>query len=479
MRGFIGRRRELGLLWRMLRRTPAGAQTGALQTPPGRLVLMRGRRRVGKSRLVEEFIDRTSAPHLFFTASAMPTARADLAQFSKAGAGSTLPGALIFDQHTIQNWRTAFQLLARALPTASPSIVVFDEMPYLMANDPDFGYALRDIFDRELARLPVLLVCIGSDLTAMQELAEPGHPFHQRATELVVPALDPAQIASTLTVSAAEAFDAYLVTGGLPLNLNDWPERACVFDFLEKQVVDPTSALLVNGERALAAEFPAESLARQVLTAVGSGERTFSLIGRAAGGLQHTSLSRALQQLVARRLVDAVIPLSAKSSRETRYLVAEPYLGFWLRFLGPHRAEIERGRGDLVIKRIRQSWTAWRARAIEPVIRESLLHLRGGELPCGTGAIGGYWTRSNDPEIDIVTADHAPLAQRITAVGSIKWLENRPFNARDLARLIVERSQLPGADDTTALLAVTRAGTTVTADGLRAIGPEELLAAWR
>ena len=57
---------------------------------------MRGRRRVGKSRLVEEFVDRAGVPHLFFTASAQPTLAADLALFVEAVVGSSLPGAQLF-----------------------------------------------------------------------------------------------------------------------------------------------------------------------------------------------------------------------------------------------------------------------------------------------------------------------------------------------------------------------------------------------
>lgn len=57
--------------------------------------------------------------------------------------------------------------------------------------------------------------------------------------------------------------------------------------------------------------------------------------------------------------------------------------------------------------------------------------------------------------------------------GSIKWLENKPFDSRDHARLIVHRSQLPGADDQTALLAVARSGCTV--EGLAVLGPGDLL----
>jgi uncharacterized protein len=171
------------------------------------------------------------------------------------------------------------------------------------------------------------------------------------------------------------------------------------------------------------------------------------------------------------------MPLSTLPSRETRYVVADPHLRFWLAFLGPYLTEIDRGRADLVLQRIRTAWTTWRGRAVEPVVREALRRLPPDRLASGTGAIGGYWTRSNGPEIGLVGADRQPVAQRITFVGSVKWLEERPFDAHDLARLAVHRSRLPGADEGTPLIAVSRSGCSV--DGLPVLGPEELVAGYR
>jgi len=471
MDAFVGRERELAALNRMLSRIESGGRAGR----PGRAMLIRGRRRVGKSRLVEEFIERAGLPHVFFTASAQSTHQLDLSLFVEAMATSVLPDAAATQGQSPQTWDAALHLLAGALPADRPSVVVLDEMPYLIRNDSGFEGTLQKLFDRELSRKPVLLLCVGSDLAMMEALNEYGRPFHQRATEMVVPPLTPADVADILQLPPAETFDAFLVSGGLPLVLDEWPRGASVFDYLSDVVEDPTSALLVSGERALAAEFPAEAQARQVLGAIGSGERTHTLIGREAGGLPPASLARALLLLTAKRVVDAVTPLSVRPSRETRYYVADPHLRFWLAFLGPYLSEIERGRGDLTLARIKRSWTAWRGRAIEPVVREALFRLPEGGLPEGTGAVGGYWTRTNNPEIDIVAADRGPIAKRITAVGSIKWLENRPFDGHDLAELITHRSQLPGADDDTPLIAVARSGVSV--DGVQAVGPEELLSA--
>ncbi|MGH4014597.1 MAG: ATP-binding protein [Pseudonocardiaceae bacterium] len=327
---------------------------------------MRGRRRVGKSRLAEEFVERAGVPHLFFTASAQSGRAADLSLFTETAVSSDLPGAGMFRDQTPSSWDAALRLLAAALPEDQPCVVILDEMPYLIANDPGFEGSLQKVFDRELSRRPVLLLCIGSDLAMMEALDDYGRPFHQRATEMVVPPLSPADAAVMLDLPPADAFDAYLVTGGLPLILDEWPSGVSVTDYLSDAVVDPTSALLVSAERMLAAEFPVEAQARLVLGAIGSGERAYSLIGRAAGGIPQASLSRALQLLTAKRMVDATVPLATRASRETRYVVADPYLRFWLTFLGPYLAEIERGRGDLVLTRIQSSWTTWRGRA--PVV---------------------------------------------------------------------------------------------------------------
>ncbi len=163
---------------------------------------------------------------------------------------------------------------------------------------------------------------------------------------------------------------------------------------------------------------------------------------------------------------------------KTRYRIDDPYLRFWLSFIGSGIPAVERGRGDRVLASIRASWTSWRGRAIEPVIREALWRMSADDepLPGGTNVIGGYWTRTDDPEIDIVGADRSPIAKKITLVGSVKWLENTTFDHRDLARLITHRSQLPGADEDTPMLAVSRSGCVV-GDVLH-LTPEDLMRAW-
>lgn len=472
MDGFVGRERELGVLDGLLDRVRRGGRGGR----PGRAILIWGRRRVGKSRLAEEFVERAGVPYVYYTASGAPTVQADLQQFTEAVLTSNLPDTTLFQGAPPSDWYAALRLLVAGLPEDGPSVVVLDEVPYLIAADPGFEGTLQKIFDRELSRKPVLLICIGSNMAMMEAINAYGRPFHQRATEMVVPPLTPLDIAEMLELRPAEAFDAYLVSGGLPLILDEWPAGATVRQYLAEAVRDSRSAMVVSGERSLAAEFPPDSQARLVLGAIGSGERTFGMIARASGEIPHGSLNRSLRLLLERRMVEAATPLSAKASRETRYTVADPHLRFWLAFLGPYIPEIERARGDLTLARIEKSWTSWRGRAIEPVIRESLRRMTDG-LPPDTAAVGGFWTRTNDVEVDLVGADREPIASKVTFVGSIKWKEKKAFDTQDLAELAAHRLRVPGADGETPMVAVSRCGVGV--DGVEAVGPDRLLEAWR
>lgn len=469
--GFVGRSRELRSLARELGWVQAAAAGGS----PGRCVLVRGRRRVGKSRLVEELCARSGVPHVFFAASRQGPR--EVALFTAEVAESDLPGRALLADVDPGTWDAALRLLGAAIDDSAPTIVVIDEFPYLVDDVPGIEATLQKQWDRILSKKPILLVIVGSDLAMMEALGTHGRAFYQRGTELIVPPLSPVET-STIAGSptAADALDAYLITGGLPLVCAEWPAGTSMWEYLEGALGEPTSALIVSGERSVAAEFPADVQARAVLGQIGAGERTFSNIARAAGGLAATSATRSLAVLTAKRVVVREVPLSTSPSKEARYRVNDPYLRFWLQFIGPHMPEIERGRGDRVLARIRRDWSTWRGRSIEPVIREALCRLSPVAGLPAADAVGGFWTRTNNPEIDIIGADRAPVAKGIAYAGTIKWFESAPLDQGDLNTLVSDLRAVPGADERTPLVAVSRSG--VSAIGAVVLGPDEILAAW-
>lgn len=472
MAAFVGRQEELTRLTRALDRVRSRTRT----EEPGTCLLVHGRRRVGKSRLVERFLETAGVPAVFFTASRQlnePTL------FLEDVAESPLPAAGTVGGVAADSWEVALRLLDAVLPADEPSIVVIDEFPYLLENDLSIESTFQKHWDRTLKKKPVLLLLVGSDIAVMEALNDHSRAFHQRGTPFPVGPLSPAETASIVqSPDAASAFDVYLITGGLPLLCDEWPPGLDMWDYLGEALNEPTSALVVTADLALAAEFPADVQARTVLTQIGTGETTFTNIQKAAGGLQPTSLKRSLEHLVDKRVVAKDLPLSTKTSSESRYRVADPSLRFWLRFIGPNRSKIDRGRGDLVLADIRKSYTDWRGRAIEPVVREALARTAlANQLPAPADEIGGYWTRNNHPEVDIVGADRRTPAKSIGFVGSIKWFENKAVSQAELTELSAVAGLIPGADASTPLVLVARGA--VTARGAAAtFGPDDLLAAW-
>jgi AAA+ ATPase superfamily predicted ATPase len=475
MESFVGRSGELDMLRAELERVRS---TGA-----GRFVWMRGRRRVGKSRLAQELCGAADTPYCFFQAPRRPRSEA-LRDFCEAVAESSLDAAEDFAGATFASWPAALRAASAGASAARPAIVVIDELPYLTERDPGFGADLQKAWDRDYEHRPVLLVCIGSDVRMMEELVAERSPLHGRPTrELRVEPLDPAAVAAvTRADDASDAIDRYLIVGGLPLLAASWPHGASREDFLREALADDQTPFVTSAERIMASEFRADLQARKVIEAIGHGETAHGRIA-SRSGVKGNTLSDALGVLVdTKRTVDKALPFAVPPGRTAaKYTVLDPYLRFWLRFVGPRMAELSRGRSDLVVDRVLRDWSAYRGRAVEPLVRGALERLLTDEEFAlrlgGARHVGSYWTRTHAVEVDLVGGD-APSPSTIGFVGSIKWHEREPFGAREAAALAVHRSRVPGGA-AARLLAVSRTGAESGTAVDVVIGPDELLSAWR
>lgn len=474
--GFVGREWELAELGLQLQVVVEGRRADR-----GVALLLRGRRRVGKSRLVSEFVVRSKLPHVYFQAARGVPPAQELDLLARAVATSSLPLASVAAGNTPTTLTAALTLLAAALPD-TPSVVVIDEVPWLLEGFAGGAGELQRVWDTVLSRKPVLLLLLGSDLSLMEQLTSPDQPFHGRATEMVLQPLNPADVQRMSELPAFDAFDAYLLTGGLPLVAQEWRPGQSTSEFLTASARSSTSALVVAGTRALDGELGETSLARQVLSAIGGrGERTFTGIQQAARGapLNAASLTTSLRLLQDKRIVAADEPLSTRSGRrDRRYRIADPALRFWLAFVEPALSEIDRGRGDLAVTRFDASYASWRGRAIEPVVRDALQRLLPDDRWPAVSSVGGWWPRNNVPEIDLVGADQPHSADTVSFVGTVKWRRKGPVTGSEVTALARSATVVPGVDVGTALVAVCPTGGD--ADGLAQVwSAEYLLRAWR
>lgn len=126
---------------------------------------IRGRRQVGKSRLVQEFCDRAGVPYLYFTATKGASPVEAVTAFARELRDSALPDepGLVPDPAT-GSWPDALRVLANSLPDR-PSIVVLDELPWLAEQDTVFDGALQTAWDRLLSPVPCCCSCSAATCT--------------------------------------------------------------------------------------------------------------------------------------------------------------------------------------------------------------------------------------------------------------------------------------------------------------------------
>lgn len=476
MRQFVGR---ADLLARIEAEWAAARDSGE-----GRMVTIRGRRRVGKTWLVEEFVDRSGAPNVFFAASRQTEER-ELGLFAQTLAESNLPSREQAEGVTFATWQAALVTAAGGTDPARPSVIVLDEFPYLLgvteqARDAVLG-AVQTAWDRTLSKLPVLLVLVGSDQAMMETITQPRQPLHQRPSrEFMVPPLNPAEAAALSGLAGADALDSYLVTGGFPKLVRSKMDRS-LEEFLRDQLTDDGTALVTTGRLILDAEFDSSTQARTILSVIGEGFRKRGDIANEVG-VEANNLKPPLDLLITRkRVIEARRPVSAAPSRDSRYEIVDPFLRFYLRFVDRHRGEIERGRGRVVADIILRDWSTYRGKAIEALIREAIDELIPDARFGSAAVVGAYWTADNAVEVDLVGADRRdPPAKRISFLGTIKWRESKPATMTDYDVLVASGTKVPGVGPTAIKVAVSRLGADADAGAAFdvVLDADDVIAAW-
>ena len=475
--GFIGRSLQLAQLDQRL----------GLVRESGRgiAVTLRGRRQVGKSRLVQELCDRAELPYVYLTAAKGASSTESIRRFHDDIKESSLRRASGDDPvMPAENWVGLLRAVDD-LVDDEPVIIVIDEVPWLTEQDDTFDGALQLVWDRYLSRKPVLLCLLGSDLHMMERFTSYDRPFYGRSDNMHLLPLSPVETAEATGLGGADAVEAHLLSAGLPGAVRNWPGGTPPLEYLRSKSDDPALPLFSIPEASLLAEFPSPDTKRRVLEAIGSGERTQENIAAGSGGLATGTLTPILQLLVnGKRVVGRADPLSTRPGKPALFHIEDPNLRWYLAMGRDAQELARRGHGGQAFQIIERRWASWLGRAVEPLVREALLvSALAGRLPWeGVEAVGGWWNRAFNPEIDLVGADRAPVAGSVFFTGSVKWLRGA-FDRRDMADLERSAPAMPGFDpEATGMVVVSRSGVDSRVDRDRfdlAWGPEDLLEAWR
>jgi AAA+ ATPase superfamily predicted ATPase len=272
-----------------------------------------GRRRIGKTRILVEWVGRHGG---VYTVADQSAAEVQRRYFADAVA-ARLPG---FGDTAYPDWRVLLDRLARDAKSAGwRGPLVVDELPYLVQASPELPAVLQRWLDHAAGDLVVVVA--GSAQHLMQGLVLAGDaPLFGRATELFeVGPLAPQYLPLALG-DPPPALDAWACWGGVP---RYWELAADVpgstEDRLDRLVLDPMGPLHLEPDRLIAEELPPATEVRPILDAIGAGaHRVSEIAGRLARPA--TALSRPLTRLQGMGLVRREVPFGVPERTSKRSL---------------------------------------------------------------------------------------------------------------------------------------------------------------
>jgi AAA+ ATPase superfamily predicted ATPase len=382
---FIDREKDLGFLERRYEEAPA------------QVIVLYGRRRVGKSRLIQEFIRNKRSVYHLASRTVPPLQISDF----MASAARELDDDRIPDLKT--DWGVIFKHLTEY---EDRTVIAIDEFPYLIESDKGVTATFQRIIDLHIAKSSLFLILCGSSI-GMMETEVLGHksPLYGRRTgQWKLEPMRFRQIAEFLPgYSCEELVNAYSVVGGVPFYINRFEDSWDVFGNILEKILEKGEILSEEGEFLLREELREPKTYFSILRAISFGNTKFSNIMNYTG-LDRNSMTRYLDILRTLGFVRRDVPVTEKSPEKSKkglYYVDDNYLNFWFRFVFPHRSEIEECPAEVLETLIKPYYNQFVGRSFENISKQFLQDLnREGVLPFKFLRIGRWWHK--DREIDIV-----------------------------------------------------------------------------
>ena len=406
----------------------------------GAAACLYGRRRIGKSRLLEEvFVGRHDVISYCADRSEAPLQRLRMAE----DIARLLPG---FADVAYRDWRGFFERWQREAPRGS--VLVIDELPYLVEKSPELPSVLQKIADGLRVSGQKLVVC-GSSQRMMQGLVlDSSEPLYGRCR--VILKLGPIGFGWTKKAfpraTAFERFSHYAVWGGVPRYWEVCAGERNVWRTLREEVFSPNGLFHDEPSFVLKDDLEGATQATSVLALVGQGsERPSEIAGRLQ--VPQTALGRPLKRLMELGLVVRDIPFGndAKANKKSLYRLADPFLRFWYAFVLPRYSNAHFLEDKKDYEQVQGAFHVFLRQAWESLVRETLLRkpLTGSSVRWAR--VGRWWGAGLDHvpmEIDVVaeSADGKTLL-----VGACKLSLTAREVARELASLQAKVAQLPFA----------------------------------
>lgn len=404
------------------------------ERPGSALGLVWGRRRVGKTSLLEEFSRDKRA--VFHTGAGRP-ASDELRLLSEATAQEIDGGPRNLGDRPFDSWDDALDFLATSA-TRERLLLVIDEFPDLVKVSPELPGILRAFWDRARDETKLRILLCGSAVRTMEAIQEERAPLYGRFDlALLLHPFRPHEAAKMLGgLTPSDRALVWGVVGGVPLYLNWWDTDQSLKQNLLRLACTPGGRLLDEGQLVLATEGDLGDLGGLVLRAIASGRTRHNEIEQAV----RAEPGRVLERLVELRLVERLVPVTENPARTRRrvYRIADNFLSFWLGLLDRHRSAIGRGLGKQILPVLTEQLDDHMGERWESAFRQQLVRLAAdGELGSEIVDIGRWWRDSPPVEIDAVAL--AGRRREAILIGEAKW--SRKVNGTALRAELAQKSK--------------------------------------
>lgn len=430
---FVDREMELGLL------------DDLHQRPAAQFLILYGRRRIGKTRLLTYWLSQIGGHHFYWVAT-QTSAVNQLRAFSQALFQFLNPGARIEPTFSYASWGAAFDEVRRAA-AQQRLVVILDEFTYVMQADPEVPSILQHAWDQQLKEHPTVFLILTGSLAGMiqRHVLDYQAPLYGRATGRIrLQALPFGALAELMPrYRPDQRVAVYAITGGVPGYVELFDDRLTVTENLRQRIVTPANVMLGDAVFLLHEQLDEPRNYMAIIEAIAAGYHTLSDIAMMAG-IPRTNIVKYLGVLQELGYVERQVPATARRperSRKGRYVIVDPYLRFYFRFLSPNLGFIERGMVEQAISLMQDHLIDFiGTHTFEELCRDWVaVQADLGTLPFLPERIGSFWSRQ--AQVDVVAIN---WRTKDILLGECKWGTDEV--GRSVIRTLVDKTGkvLPG-----------------------------------
>lgn len=368
------------------------------------LVVLYGRRRVGKTTLISKFIKDKKA--LFFLASEESESQNRLAFQEKT---AEFLNSDLLKNVEVKSWDVLFKAIMDT-PFDSKPVIVLDEFQYLGKANPAFPSIFQRIWEEILKDKSVMVILCGSLISMMQsQTLAYGSPLYGRRTAQIRLKQIPFGYYHEFFPdrSRKELIEMYAITGGVPKYIELFSQSRDIYSAIEVCVLNRSGYLYDEPHFLLQQEVSEVGSYFSIIKAIAAGNTKLSAI---AGVLEvkSTSLTKYLKTLIDLDILEREVPVTEENperSKKGLYKIKDNYLRFWFAFVYPNMSFIESGHSRIVMDKIRKGLVRSHiAFVYEDVCKERMWEMNAeGVWPFYFSKLGRYWDAKE--EIDIAAID--------------------------------------------------------------------------